>query len=221
MTSGWGPPGLCLYSNNTISCGAGTQSGSTTKMATKVTAVAVMAKPMNIFFGGGSTMQKLYFLLPSGLLAADAWILTCSNCQSQSGSVVAPVTAFAASTASDYTYAKSINGSTDSPDYIPMTIVSGDRKSRSSVAISVKTASGESLTGVSIRWTAPDAPGLLSSSASSTLATDETGAARTTVTSGPVTFTLSVSSLTVCPPICTNSAPTTTTTVVSATTIPG
>lgn len=196
MTSGWGPPGLCLYSNNTISCGAGTSGPTGTKMATKVTAVAVMAKPMNIFFGSNSTMQKLYFLLPTGILAADAWILTCSSCQSNSGSVVAPVTAFSASTSIDYTYAKSINGSTDSADYIPMTIISGDRKSRSSVAISVKTASGENLTGVSVRWTAPDAPGLLSSSASSTLATDETGAARTTVTSGPVTFTLSVPSTT-------------------------
>ena len=196
MTSGWGPPGLCLYSNNTISCGAGTSGPTGTKMATKVAAVAVMAKPMNIFFGSNSTMQKLYFLLPTGILAADAWILTCSSCQSNSGSVVAPVTAFSASTSTDYTYAKSINGSTDSADYIPMTIISGDRKSRSSVAISVKTASGENLTGVSVRWTAPDAPGLLSSSASSTLATDETGAARTTVTSGPVTFTLSVPSTT-------------------------
>lgn len=211
MTSGWGPPGLCLYSNETISCGAGTSGPTGTKMATKVTAVAVMAKPLNIFFGNNQSMQKLYFLLPSGLLAADAWILTCSNCQSQSGSVVAPVTAFAASTASDYTYAKSINGSTDSPDYIPMTIVSGDRKSRSSVAISVKTASGENLTGVAVRWTAPDAPGLLSSSASSNLTTDETGSARSTVTSGPVTFTLSVAST--CPPTCTNGqSPTTSTT---------
>jgi len=217
MTSGWGPPGLCLYSNNTISCGAGTSGPTGTKMATKVTAVAVMAKPMNIFFGSNQTMQKLYFLLPSGILAADAWILTCSNCQSQSGSVVAPVTAFSASTASDFTYAKSINGSTDSADYIPMTIVSGDRKSRSSVAISVKTASGENLTGVSVRWTAPDAPGLLSSSASSTLATDETGSARTTVTSGPVTFTLSVPSISVCPPVCTNGPTTTTTTVAGGT----
>jgi len=215
MTSGWGPPGLCLYSNNTISCGAGTSTSSGTKMATKVTAVAVMAKPMNIFFGNNQSMQKLYFLLPSGILAADAWILTCSNCQSQSGSVVAPVTAFAASTASDFTYAKSINGSTDSADYIPMTIVSGDRKSRSSVSIGVKTTSGEILTGISVRWTAPDAPGLLSSSASSTLTTDETGSARTTVTSGPVTFTLSVP--TTCPPTCSNGqAPTTTTTVAGA-----
>ena len=213
MTSGWGPPGLCLYSNNTISCGAGTSGPTGTKLATKVTAVAVMAKPLNIFFGSNQSMQKLYFLLPSGLLAADAWILTCSSCQSNSGSVVAPVTAFAASTAADYTYAKSINGSTDSPDYIPMTIVSGDRKSRSSVAISVKTASGENLTGVAVRWTAPDAPGLLSSSSSSNLTTDETGSARSTVTSGPVTFTLSVPSISVCPPTCTNGqSPTTSTT---------
>ena len=214
MTSGFGPPGLCLYSNNTISCGAGTYgSNGVQTMATKVTSVAVMAKPLNIFFGTTQTMQKLYFLLPTGILAADGWIFSCSNCQSQSGSVVAPVTAFAASTASDYTYSKAINGSTDSADYIPMTIVSGDRKTRSSVAISVKTASGENLTGVSVRWTAPDAPGLLSSSASSTLATDETGAARTTVTSGPVTFTLSVPTVSVCPPTCTNGqSPTTSTT---------
>jgi hypothetical protein len=203
MTSGWGPPGLCLYSNNTISCGAGTSgSNGVSAVATKVTAVAVMAKPLNIFFGNTQLMQKLYFLLPTGLLAADAWILTCSGCQSQSGSVVAPVTAFSASTSTAFTYAKSVNGATDSADYIPMTVMSGDRKSRSSVAISVKTASGENLTGVSVRWTAPDAPGLLSSSASSTLATDANGAARTTVTSGPVTFTLSVPTVTVCPPVC-------------------
>jgi hypothetical protein len=163
-----------------------------------------MAKPLNIFFGTSQNMQKLYFLLPTGLLAADGWIFSCSGCQSQSGSVVAPVTAFSASTSTAFTYAKSVNGSTDSADYIPMTVMSGDRKSRSSVAISVKTASGENLTGVSVRWTAPDAPGLLSSSASSTLATDANGAARTTVTSGPVTFTLSVPTVTVCPPVCMN-----------------
>ena len=204
MTSGWGPPGLCLYSNNTISCGAGTSSQTGYKLTTKVTPVAVMAKPLNIFFGTNGTMQKLYFLLPTGVLAAEQWILTCTSCQSQTGSVVTPVTAFAASTALDYTYSETINGSTDSADYIPMTIMSGNRKQRSSVAISVKTASGESLRGVSVRWTAPDAPGLLSSSATSNIVTDETGATRTTVTSGPVTFTLSVPTVTVCPPYCTN-----------------
>ena len=205
MTSGFGPPGLCLYSNNTISCGAGTYgTNGIQTVAAKVTAIAVMAKPLNIFFGTSQNMQKLYFLLPTGLLAADGWIFSCSGCQSQSGSVVAPVTAFSASTSTAFTYAKSVNGATDSADYIPMTVMSGDRKMRSSVAISVKTASGENLTGVSVRWTAPDAPGLLSSSATSTLATDASGAARTTVASGPVTFTLSVPTVTVCPPVCMN-----------------
>ena len=222
MTSGWGPPGLCLYSNNTISCGAGTSGPTGTKMATKVTAVAVMSKPLNIFFGSNQTMQKLYFLLPTGLLAADAWILTCSNCQSSSGSVVAPVTAFTASTATSYTYATKVNGSTDNADYIPLTIASGTRKMRSSVGLTVQTSAGEVLKGVSVRWTAPDAPGTLSSSSSSTLATDDTGFARSTVSSGPVTFTLSVPTVTVCPPTCTNGQqPTaTTTTVAGGTTTP-
>ena len=222
MTSGFGPPGLCLYSNNTISCGAGSYptGGGAPTIATKVTAVAVMAKPLNIFFGNSQSMQKLYFLLPTGLLSADGWIFTCSNCQSQSTSVVAPVTAFASSTATEYTYAKSVNGSTDSSDYIPMTILSGTRKARSSVAISVKTASGENVTGVSVRWVAPDAPGTLSSSASSTLATDGSGNARTSVTSGPVTFTLAPPvSTNMCPPTCSSSPQFGTTT--TTTTVPG
>ena len=221
MTSGWGPPGLCLYSNDTISCGAGTSTQAGTAVTTKVTAVAVMAKPLNVFFGNTANMQKLYFLLPTGILSADAWILTCSNCGSTSTNVVAPVTAFAASTATSYTYAKAVNGSTDSADYIPLTVSSGTRRTRSLVGLNVKTSTGEILKGVSVRWTAPDAPGTLSSSASSTLTTDDTGYARSTVTSGPVTFTLSVPTVTTCPPTCTNGQqPTTTTTVAGGTTTP-
>ena len=61
ITSGFGPPGLCLYSNETISCGQGTYatSGAAAKMASKVTPVAVMAKPLNIFYSQNQTMQKL------------------------------------------------------------------------------------------------------------------------------------------------------------------
>lgn len=213
MTSGWGPPGLCLYSNDTISCGAGTSTQAGTAVTTKVTAVAVMTKPLNVFFGNTANMQKLYFLLPTGILSADAWILTCSNCGSTSTNVVAPVTAFAASNATSYTYAKAVNGSTDSADYIPLTVSSGTRRTRSLVGLNVKTSAGEVLKGVSVRWTAPDAPGTLSSSASSTLTTDDTGYARSTVTSGPVTFTLSVPTVATCPPTCTNNqTPTTSTT---------
>jgi len=47
------------------------------------------------------------------------------------------------------------------------------------------------MVGTSVRWTAPDAPGTLSSSATSTLSSDATGTGRVTVTTGPVMFTLS------------------------------
>ena len=201
--------GLCVYASGTVSCGVGASGPTGQSMATKVSPVAVMAKPLGIFNSSIGAMQKLYFQLPSGILSADSWIFSCTGCP-ESSKVVTPVGAFKASTESSFTYATKMNGATDNANFIPMSVVSGTRKLRSSVALSVKTESGQVLSGVSVRWNAPDAPGTLMSSASSTLATDETGAARTTVTSGPVTFTLSVPSLSVCPPICTNSAPTTT-----------
>ena len=201
--------GLCVYASGTVSCGVGASGPTGQSMATKVSPVAVMAKPLGIFNSSIGAMQKLYFQLPSGILSADSWIFSCTGCP-ESSKVVTPVGAFKASTESSFTYATKMNGATDNANFIPMSVVSGTRKLRSSVALSVKTESGQVLSGVSVRWNAPDAPGTLMSSASSTLATDELGGARTTVTSGPVTFTLSVPSVTVCPPICTNSAPTTT-----------
>ena len=181
---------LCIYSNNTISCGGGSWSQSGPIIASKVTAVAVMAKPLNIFIGISQSMQKLYFLLPTGILAADAWILSCSNCQTQSN-VVSSVTAFQASTQLQYMYSTAVNGSTDSMDYIPLSVSSGVRKTRSAVELSIKTASGQTMSGLSIRWTAPDMPDTLSSSSTSTLTTDSSGIARTSVITGPVRFTLS------------------------------
>jgi hypothetical protein len=194
--SGAGSGGsVCIYSNNTISCGPGSWSQSGPIIASKVTAVAVMPRPLNIFYGTSGTMQKIFFLLPAGLLAADGWIFSCGNCMSNQSNVVSPVAAFQNSTSLQYMYAKTLNGSTDSMDYIPMTVSTGVRKTRSSVELSVKTASGQALTGLGIKWSAPDMPGSLSSSTSSTLTTDSNGGARTTVVSGPVTFTLSSSTV--------------------------
>jgi hypothetical protein len=195
-SSGLGGGGLCIYSNGTTSCGSGSYSQSGPIMASKVSAIAVMPQPLNIFYGSSGTMYKIFFLLPTGLLSAESWILSCNNCTSNQQNIVSPVTAFQASTSLQYLYAKTLNGSTDSMDYIPMTVSTGVRKTRSSVELSVKSASGQALTGLGIKWTAPDMPGSLSSSASSTLTTDLNGVARTTVVSGPVTFTLSSSTIT-------------------------
>jgi hypothetical protein len=209
ITSGFGPPGLCLYSNETISCGQGTYatSGAAAKMASKVTPVAVMAKPLNIFYSQNQTMQKLYFLVPSGLLAAESWIFNCNGCP-ESQKVVTPVTAFSASTASAYNFVSSVSGSTDSADYIPMKVLSGTRSSSLKFRqVSIKISeTGENLAGVSIKWTAPDAVGTLTlgSSASSDDKTDTSGLASVYLPNGPVTFTLSPPAITtnVCPPSC-------------------
>lgn len=195
FTPGYNAGSVCVYSKGTVSCGVGSWSQSGHVVAQKVTPIAVMAKPMNIFVGTSQSMQKLYFLLPTGILAADAWILSCSNCQTQSN-VVSPVTAFQSSTSLQYTYATAVNGSTDSLNYIPMSVSSGVRKTRTAVKLLIKTASGQTMSGLSIRWTAPDMPGTLSSSSTSTLATDDSGLARTSVITGPVTFTLSPPAIT-------------------------
>lgn len=191
VSSSFGGLGLCVYATGTVSCGAGTHTNTGPTMATKVTPVAAMTRPRSIFVGSTNMMQKIYFVLESGILSADSWIFSCSNCGQQQGQYVTPVTAFKASTTTEFNFAEAVAGATDNIDYIPLRVLSGTRRSRSSVQVSVKTNSGENLVGTSIRWVAPDAPGTLSSSATSTLATADGGLARTTVVSGPITFTLS------------------------------
>jgi hypothetical protein len=236
--SNYGSPGLCIYSNETMSCGAGTNGPTGPKSATKVTAVAVMAKPLNIFYGTTSEMGKLYFLLPTGILSADAWIFNCSQCGgSSSGNAVTPVSAFSTSTASAFNFVSSVTGSTDSDKYIPMKVKSGARSSSLKYRqVSIKISdTGENLAGVSIKWAAPDAVGTLTlgSSSSSDDKTDSSGLASVYLPNGPVTFTLAppanTSNMcpptcgtpsTVCPPTCVNgqnpSSPTTTTTTIPA-----
>ena len=190
VMSGFGPPGLCLYASGTMKCGAGTSGPTGQTGATKVVPVAVMEKPLAIFYGSVTTMSKLFFVLPSGILSADSWIFNCSGCQTNSANVVTPVSAFTAATGTSYFNLTSVTGATDNMKYIPVTVQTGTRRTRSLVSFTVKTQSGELLTATSVRWTAPDAPGTLGSSSSSTLVTDATGTGRVTVTTGPVMFTL-------------------------------
>jgi hypothetical protein len=196
VSSSFNGLGLCVYAAGTVSCGGGTHTNTgQPAMATKVTPVAAMTRPRSIFGGMSNSMQKIYFVLESGILSADSWIFYCNGCNNQQGSYVSPVTAFKVSTATEFNFAESVTGATDNVDYIPLRVLSGSRKSRSSVQVTVKTTAGTNLVGTSIRWTAPDSPGTLSSSASSTLTSGEGGLARTTLVSGPITFTLSGGSL--------------------------
>jgi len=175
---------LCFYSGDTMYCGP------TSAGEVKMTAVGVMEKPKSIF-STMSGMSKLYFVLSNGIVYTDGWYFNCSGCTMPSTTIqVNAIGAFTASTSSSYNYAQSILAATTSPNIIPMSVETGSRGTRTLAPIKVVTANGTPLAGTSIKWTAPDVPGTLGSSASSTLTSDADGAARSTLATGPVTFTL-------------------------------
>jgi len=179
--------GLCFYASGSLLCGSlqGTDY--------RVKAVAVIAKPLSMFYSQSNTMSKLFFVLPTGLVSVDSWIFSCNGCVANTAGSLTPVSAFTNSTASQFHFVSAINGATDSPNYVPMSVESGSRSTRTLAPIKVVTESGEVIPNVSIRWTAPDVPGTLGSSATSTLASAADGTARATLATGPVTFTLSAS----------------------------
>ena len=179
--------GLCFYASGTLLC------GSLTGIDLRVKAVAVIAKPLSMFSSQSHVMSKLYFALTNGILSVDSWVFSCNGCVSNTAGSLTPVSAFTTSTASSFHYVTSINGSTDTANLIPMTVQTGSRVTRSLAPIKVVSESGEVIPNVSIRWTAPDVPGTLGSSATSTLASATDGTARATLSTGPVTFTLSAS----------------------------
>lgn len=174
---------LCYYSGDTVLCGP------TTAGETKMTAVGVMPRPKSVF-STMSGMSKTYFVLPNGLVSIDGWYFNCGGCTLPTTFQVTPVTAFPASTSSTYNFASEVLASTNTPNIIPMRVETGARNTRTLAPIKVVTSSGTPLSGTSIRWTAPDVPGTLGSSSTSTLTTDADGAARSTLATGPVTFTL-------------------------------
>lgn len=174
---------LCYYSGDTVFCGP------TTAGETKMTAVGVMPRPKSIFSTAGG-MSKTYFVLPNGLVSIDSWNFNCLDCTLPATFQVTPITAFPSSTASTYNFASEVLASTNTPNIIPMKVETGARNTRTLAPIKVVTSSGTALSGTTIKWTAPDVPGTLGSSSTSTLTTDAEGAARSTLATGPVTFTL-------------------------------
>ena len=192
ITSNWGSPGLCIHNQGTLSCGAGSNGPTgVATMPTALTAVGVMAEPLSIFMDQSmSAMFKIYFVLPSGLLSADSWIFSCKQCYNNSSSVVAPVSAFADSTATAFNYTTGIAGATDSVKLIPLKVSAGTRSTRSGVLLTFKTATGDALAGATFKWATPDYPVLQSSAKATNLVTDIAGTVRASIASGPVTFTI-------------------------------
>ena len=182
--------GICAYATGAISCGA-LSLGSSTTASIKLQTLGVMPKPLSVFSSQGSGFQKIVFLTNTGLLFADSSWIFCGGCNTSTNSAyLANIAAFTDSTATNYSYITKVNAITDSAEYLNLTVESGTRKMRSLTPFVIKTQSGTPLVGTSVKWAAPDAPGLLASSKTSSIISAEGGAARTTLSTGPVTFTL-------------------------------
>lgn len=176
---------FCFHDGSILFCG-GLVNGEY-----KMREAAVMEAPLSIVYAAfNNGPSSAYLVMPTGLLSFNAWNFSCTTC-GYSNSGFLPLKKFTASTQTSYNSLVSINGATNSPYFIPMTVETGTRSTRSLVPVRLVTEGGEPIANSSIRWSAPDFPGTLGSSTSSTLTTDATGNARTTLSTGPVTFTLS------------------------------
>lgn len=180
---------ICFYRLGALWCAP--QTGGMGSLKARL--IGLMPQPLAVFNAALDPTYvmptQMFIILKSGILTATASMVSCENCYTSSNGVLSRVNAVDVSTNTQYNNIVSINGTPSSLDYIPMTITSDSRSLRTAVPISVKTASGEPLTSANIRWNAPDAPGTLSSG-SNPIVTDDQGAARATVVSGPVSFTI-------------------------------
>lgn len=176
---------ICFYRIGELWCASQAGGGSL-----KARLIGVMPKPLAIINKAiGYTSTQMFILTKTGILTALTSMISCESCYTNSSGVISRLSAFSSSTSTQYNDIISINGFTNSLDYIPMTVSSDSRSLRTAVPISVKTESGEILSGANIRWNAPDAPGTISSGSNPNV-TDNEGNARASVVSGPVSFTI-------------------------------
>jgi len=175
---------ICFYRLKGLWCAP--QSGSTT-MTAKL--IGIMPKPLSIINLAIGTSTQMFFFLPTGILSALASSISCTSCNTGAEGAVAPLSAFSSSTSTSYSNVESVNGFTDSADYIPLTITTGTRQIRSGVTVKVATSSGETIAGALLQWSAPDSPGTLKSG-SNAPTSDNAGSATLPLPNGPVTFSL-------------------------------
>ena len=176
---------VCTYSSGLVKCGQPTKNISSIRLKT----IGAMTTPLAII-PGRSNGNLVLFLTESAIRYADYGTAVACDACSINEHALASINAFADSTATSFSYLTRVNAITDNADYLNLSVESGSRKMRSQVSYTIRTESGSPLVGTSIKWAAPDAPGLLASSKTSILSTSDGGLVRSTIPSGPVTFTL-------------------------------
>jgi hypothetical protein len=176
---------ICFYRLGALWCAS--QMGGTPYTARLI---GMMPKPFAVInMGIDVTSTQMFFVLPDGILTALTSMISCTDCYTSASGVISRLSAFNNSSTTTYNNLVSINGTTNSLDYIPMTVTSDVRANRANATVTVKTQSGEPLVGAAVRWTASDVPGTLDSGRTSTT-TSNNGEIVMSLSTGPLAFTV-------------------------------
>jgi hypothetical protein len=175
---------ICFYRLGALWCAS--QMGGTPLTARLI---GIMLKPLEVINMAVYHATQMFFILPSGILTALTSTISCTDCYTSASGVISRLSAFNTSSVDTYNDVVSINGTTDSLDYLPMTIRSDVRANLEDATATVKTQSGELLVGASVRWTAPDVPGTLGSGSTKSTS-DSNGEIAMSLSTGPVAFTV-------------------------------
>ena len=184
----WVQPNVtCFYRQGALWCA--NQRGSA-KLPAHL--VGVMPKPFlitNMGIDREFSLTNFVLVLPSGILTTLTSTMSCDDCYTSAKNTIARLSVFENATSTAYLDVLSINGVTNSLDFIPMTKSSGIRGTRSAVPITVRTVSGEILAGASVKWSTPDTPGAIASGTDS-FVTDINGTASASLATGPISFSI-------------------------------
>ena len=175
---------ICFYRLGALWCAS--QMGGTPLTARLI---GIMPKPLEVINMAVDSATQMFFILPNGILTALTSTISCTDCYTSASGVISRLSAFNTSSVDTYNDVVSINGTTDSLDYLPMTIRSDVRANRVNATATVKTQSGELLVGASVRWTAPDVPGTLGSGSTKSTS-GSNGEIVISLSTGPVAFTV-------------------------------
>lgn len=155
--------------------------------------VGYMQKPIAMLFQGSlgsSGINEQLLVTSDGLLSVPTTALSCDNCFTNAQGALSPMTTFEESDKSRFNFVSSVNGSTDTLEYLPLSVVSGVRSSVVRRTLRVVSQSGEAISNAIVKWGSTDVPAGLPTTIESTV-TDANGNFKVEAVEGPVTFAVS------------------------------
>jgi len=154
--------------------------------------VGYMPQPLALLWKpliDGTPINEQVLVMPNGFLIVPTTALGCDNCFTNGQGAFSPLTTFTTSGRSTFNAIVAVNGSTDSLDYVPMTVEFGSRSSELTRNLTLRTASGDPIANAIVTWRSTDVATGLTTQIESAIS-NQNGQFRVSAFSGPVTFSI-------------------------------